>query len=201
MNARIHDAAPPGEVLHRQTRVGLRIDGRDEARRISEALVAADANLHIANPDDFAAELDVVVADHPVETGAPLVLLARGLSYRFAEINVRALVDPRVSSGTLAAIIRLVAAGYSVMPASLDRGLNQLASEPGLTADETPLTAREHQVLALLVEGASNKVIARRLGVSPSTAKFHVASILNKLGATNRSDAIAVAIRRGLILL
>ena len=40
----------PGEVLHRQTRVGLRIDGRDEARRISEALVAADANLHIANP-------------------------------------------------------------------------------------------------------------------------------------------------------
>ena len=62
------------------------------------------------------------------------------------------------------------------------------------------LTQREKQVVALLAEGASNKLIARRLGISVHTAKFHVAAILHKLGAVNRTDAIAIAMREGLIL-
>jgi DNA-binding CsgD family transcriptional regulator len=61
------------------------------------------------------------------------------------------------------------------------------------------LTQREIEVLALLAEGASNKVIANHLGISVHTAKFHVGSLLDKLDATGRTDAIAHAVRRGVI--
>ncbi len=68
-------------------------------------------------------------------------------------------------------------------------------------ANSISLTARELEVLALLAEGASNKEIARRLAISVHTAKFHVASILDKLDATGRTDAVAHAIRLGLLML
>ncbi|HZT20636.1 MAG TPA: helix-turn-helix transcriptional regulator [Dongiaceae bacterium] len=61
------------------------------------------------------------------------------------------------------------------------------------------LTPRELEVLALLAEGASNKAIARRLGISVHTAKFHVGSLLDKLDATGRTDAVAHAARLGVI--
>jgi DNA-binding NarL/FixJ family response regulator len=61
------------------------------------------------------------------------------------------------------------------------------------------LTARELDVLRLLAEGLPNKAIATRLGISDQTVKFHVASIGGKLGARNRTDAVRLAIRRGLI--
>jgi len=63
------------------------------------------------------------------------------------------------------------------------------------------LTPRELEVLALLAEGASNKVIARRLGISVHTAKFHVGSLIDKLDAISRTDAVAHAARLGVILL
>ena len=73
-------------------------------------------------------------------------------------------------------------------------------SDASLSArDELPITARELEVLALLAEGASNKTIARRLGISVHTAKFHVASIIDKLDAIGRTDAVAHAARLGLI--
>jgi DNA-binding NarL/FixJ family response regulator len=68
-------------------------------------------------------------------------------------------------------------------------------------AFEEPLTAREIQVVELLAEGLSNKAIAVRLGISDQTVKFHVASILGKLGAANRTDAVRRGLRRGLITL
>jgi DNA-binding CsgD family transcriptional regulator len=61
------------------------------------------------------------------------------------------------------------------------------------------LTPRELEVLALLAEGASNKLIARRLGISTHTAKFHVASLIEKLDAVSRTDAVAHAARLGVI--
>jgi DNA-binding CsgD family transcriptional regulator len=61
------------------------------------------------------------------------------------------------------------------------------------------LTARELEVLALLAEGASNKLIARRLGISAHTAKYHVASLLEKLDAVSRTDAVAHAARIGVL--
>ena len=61
------------------------------------------------------------------------------------------------------------------------------------------LTPRERDVLVLMAEGASNKAIARQLGISVHTAKFHVGSLLDKLDATGRTDAVAHAARRGVI--
>src|SRR5262245_17652053 len=63
------------------------------------------------------------------------------------------------------------------------------------------LTPREVQVVELLAEGLPNKAIAARLGISDQTVKFHLASILGKLGAANRTDAVRLAVRRGLIAL
>ena len=64
---------------------------------------------------------------------------------------------------------------------------------------DVELTPRELDVLALMAEGASNKTIAKQLGISVHTAKFHVGSILDKLDATGRTDAVAHAARRGVI--
>ena len=71
--------------------------------------------------------------------------------------------------------------------------------QPVVAGADAELTPREQEVLALLAEGASNKVIARRLGISVHTAKFHVGSLLDKLDATGRTDAVAHAARLGVI--
>jgi DNA-binding CsgD family transcriptional regulator len=63
------------------------------------------------------------------------------------------------------------------------------------------LTPRELDVLQLLSQGLANKLIARRLGISEHTVKFHVNAILGKLGAQSRSEAIVQALRLGLVAL
>jgi DNA-binding NarL/FixJ family response regulator len=68
-------------------------------------------------------------------------------------------------------------------------------------APSEPLTPRELEVLQLLAEGLANKMIAARLHISEHTAKFHVASIMMKLGAASRTEAVTQAARRGLLLL
>lgn len=75
-------------------------------------------------------------------------------------------------------------------------------ARPADDDDDPPvedLTARERDVLELMTEGFPNKRIAARLGISPQTAKFHVASICAKLQASNRTEAVRLAIRRGLV--
>ena len=79
------------------------------------------------------------------------------------------------------------------------------AADAAATADEAayrePLTAREVDVLEALAEGLPNRAIAGRLGISDQTVKFHVASVMAKLGAANRTDAVRRALREGLIAL
>jgi DNA-binding NarL/FixJ family response regulator len=62
-----------------------------------------------------------------------------------------------------------------------------------------PLTGRERDVLAGLADGLSNKAIAARLGISDETVKFHLSAIFGKLQASNRTDAVRQALRRGMI--
>ena len=80
-----------------------------------------------------------------------------------------------------------------------DAALVHPASTAALRDGEIPLSPRELEVLALLAEGASNKEIARRLGISVHTAKFHVGSLLDKLDAVGRTDAVAHAAQLGVI--
>ncbi len=65
--------------------------------------------------------------------------------------------------------------------------------------DEAPLTGREHAVLRLLADGLGNKEIAARLEISAHTVKFHVASVLAKLGVASRTEAVSIGLRRGLL--
>ena len=65
--------------------------------------------------------------------------------------------------------------------------------------DVEPLTSREREVLAHLADGLANKAIAARLGISDETVKFHLSAIFGKLQASNRTDAVRQALRRGLI--
>ena len=81
---------------------------------------------------------------------------------------------------------------------SADAVLSLPGREPTASSD-AGLTPRELEVLALLVEGASNKTIARRLGISVHTVKFHVGSLIDKLDATGRTDAVANAAKLGVI--
>jgi NarL family two-component system response regulator YdfI len=74
---------------------------------------------------------------------------------------------------------------------------------PRVITDDDPLiedlTAREIEVLSLVADGLSNKAIAARLGVSDETVKFHLSSVFGKLHASNRTDAVRQALRRGLV--
>ncbi|MET0795510.1 MAG: response regulator transcription factor [Polyangiaceae bacterium] len=94
--------------------------------------------------------------------------------------------------------LRAVAAGLGVFEPAL---LRALLSARTASPDGLLLTPREAEVLALMAEGLSNKLIADRLKISDHTAKFHVNSILNKLGAETRTEAVVLAARRGLLML
>jgi DNA-binding NarL/FixJ family response regulator len=76
--------------------------------------------------------------------------------------------------------------------------MTPLATEEDLLVE--PLTARELEVLAHLADGLSNKAIAIRLGISDETVKFHLSAIFGKLGASNRTDAVRQALRRGVVV-
>jgi DNA-binding CsgD family transcriptional regulator len=96
--------------------------------------------------------------------------------------------------------LRLVGSGEAADAAVvLPPGRSPRADVPPQADVEVPLTPRELEVLALLAEGASNKMIARRLGISVHTAKFHVGSLIDKLDAVGRTDAVAHAARLGVI--
>lgn len=100
--------------------------------------------------------------------------------------------------------IELVAEGepadVALVRAQPAAGARQAPDErPRTASNDTDLTPRELEVVTLLAEGASNKVIARRLGISVHTAKFHVGSLIEKLDAVGRTDAVTHAARRGVI--
>ena len=120
-----------------------------------------------------------------------------------------AAILPRLSGGAeIAAAIQGAIHGLATLPrAMLDTLLDPGAPDAGVpTATETDgatplLTPREREVLAAMADGASNKVIARRLGISFHTAKFHVAAILTKLNADTRTEAVTKAAHLGLVML
>jgi DNA-binding NarL/FixJ family response regulator len=106
----------------------------------------------------------------------------------------------------IAGAVRAAAAGLIV----LDRSLAPLLAAVPVTSgaqtaaapvSEEALTAREREVLQFMAEGLPNKQIAVRLGISQHTVKFHVASILAKLGATSRTEAVTMGARRGHVTL
>jgi DNA-binding CsgD family transcriptional regulator len=110
------------------------------------------------------------------------------------EIDDPVLADRLASLLGSVAGLRLSVPGEAATVAVVSRDPQNSVEPHGID-----LTPRERDVLALMAEGASNKTIARQLGISVHTAKFHVGSLLDKLDATGRTDAVAHAARRGVI--
>jgi NarL family two-component system response regulator LiaR len=103
-----------------------------------------------------------------------------------------------ISAGELANAIRSAYAGKPTLASEATQVLIQGTRRPAVKIG-FDLTKREHEVLALMVEGINNNSIADRLVISRSTAKFHVSSILSKLGATSRTEAVAIALQNNLV--
>ncbi len=102
-----------------------------------------------------------------------------------------------VSAEDLAAAIEAAHAGRSTLAPEATQALVRSMNVPPQPGYD--LTAREKEVLALLIEGLNNQEIAERLIISLSTAKFHVSSIFSKLGVTSRAEAVAVALQNHLL--
>jgi DNA-binding NarL/FixJ family response regulator len=117
--------------------------------------------------------------------------------------GIHAALPGDISPEQLIAALQAAANGLLVLhPSHASEGL-PAGSAPQRALDELAesLTRRELEVLQMLAAGLSNKEIAARLSISEHTVKFHVASILGKLGAASRTEAVSLGIRRGLVLL
>jgi two-component system, NarL family, response regulator YdfI len=122
---------------------------------------------------------------------------------RAIQAGVRGILSAEVRPEQFSVALEAIVRGFVVLHPS-EAAVSRSARHPS-TADFTKaverLTVRERDVLQMLSQGFGNKEIAARLGISEHTVKFHVASILGKLGASTRTEAVSVALRRGLILL
>jgi len=182
-----------------------------------ETLVASAPGLQLAGSysDASATEAlhpDVLLAagaldDLPPATArAPaIVLLSSEAQPSFTleafRLGVRAVLARDASPGAILAAVEAAAGGLAVIePGELEPLLAAAAPAPASTSSAT-LTARELDVLRLVAEGDANKEIAWKLGISEHTAKFHVASILGKLNAGSRTEAVTIGIRRGQVLI
>jgi two-component system, NarL family, response regulator YdfI len=182
---------------------GANLDALEQ--RVSDALIDAVLIDGFSEPPEslladladsgLAAELSVVLlSDHPSPTSSAEAL----------RVGVRAVLPTTSSPDQLLAALQAAAAGLVVLhPSDLVAALPTAGSPASRPLAELaePLTRREREVLQMLAAGLGNKEIAGRLNISDHTAKFHVASILGKLGAATRTEAVALGIRRGLVLL
>lgn len=115
-----------------------------------------------------------------------------------AQFTVRIGIDDPMVRERVAAMLRQIS-GLRIVSAGEAADLAVVAPAERESNVEASLTPRELDVLRLIAEGASNKTIARRLGISTHTAKFHVGRLLDKLDASGRTDALAHAARLGVI--
>lgn len=187
--------------------VELAIGDPDLAERVRDALAESRGFAMVA-PDEGGSADAVIVdsTDRAADAGCVVVLVANAAQGTVAlRLGATAVLPSDAGGPLLRAAVRAAALGLTTLPAELRQDLISAAAheiEDGSEATDAPpvLTARELQVLRLLAEGASNKAIARRLGITPHTAKFHVAAIAAKLGAAGRTDAVAKAMRLGLVM-
>jgi DNA-binding CsgD family transcriptional regulator len=141
------------------------------------------------------AESEVILTDaDPPAEGRPVVWLSDDAALTG---DVRGLLPRSASEQEILAAVEAAAAGLLVIH---PRFQETLTARPVVELEER-LTPRELEVLRLLAEGVGNKEIAYRLGISEHTVKFHVASLLDKLHASSRTEAVSIGIRAGLVML
>ena len=155
---------------------------------------------------------DVVLADadslaRPLEPALSAIVLltdavdARVIS-RLLKTGVRAVLPRESDADEIVAAIYAVYGGQVLLSAEAAENLAAVYGDSEADFDDAlveEITPREIEVLRLLAGGLVNKDIASRLNISDHTVKFHVSSILEKLGAATRTEAVTIGIRRGLI--
>ena len=190
----------------------------DIVRSGLEALAASSPELRVVGSfSDLSGAVDlrsdVVLAAFPLEEvaaamdgpSAPLVLLTNDAEPTWTveglRLGVRAVLPRDVSQAAILAAVEAAANGLAVLdPKDLDALLSSTRAAHSVNETST-LTTRELEVLRMMAEGAANKIIAWKLGISENTVKFHVASILAKLAAASRTEAVTMGIRKGFVLL
>jgi DNA-binding NarL/FixJ family response regulator len=146
-------------------------------------------------------EADAILRDElpaaPETPGAPIVVVTHGpVSQRALQSGVRAILPRDAAPEQIVAALHAVHAGLIAVPAESTALVMHAAA---FEAEVEALTPREMEALEMLAEGLSNKQIAARLNISDHTAKFHVNSILSKLHAGTRTEAVMRGIRMGLV--
>ena len=196
--------------------IRVRIEsGQPLARAMIARLLAGNKEIEVLpSPDSPGPDVVIAFSDGEGEwepildraEGAEVILVVDDPSLQDLEEAMRngihGVLAMDVGQEELIAALQAVAQGLAIFPSRVTDQAGQLrGSDPSTTGAPESLTAREREVLLLLADGLSNKVIADRLGISDHTVKFHVASILGKLGASSRTEAVTSAIRLGLIMI
>jgi DNA-binding NarL/FixJ family response regulator len=177
----------------------LELAGALDWARVSSAQFPAEVVLLDAG--DIPAERLAELAEG---TSEPIVALLEpsdtSLASSALRAGIRGIVSREATPEEIESAIQAAHAGLIVVTDGL---LPEILPElrPSGEALAEPLSDREREVLNLMAEGLSNKLIAQGLGISEHTVKTHVASIFAKLGAATRTEAVSQAIRRGLVML
>jgi DNA-binding CsgD family transcriptional regulator len=159
----------------------------DLTRRLALSRLVAKLG-HIVVADQDAADVILAEGDEPIDRlRRPIVIIGDG------DHDASGALSAQANTSQIDAALRAVAAGLIVRsPERSDTGFDSMSDSDARAL----LTPRELEVLAAVADGDSNKAIARRLGISLHTVKFHVESVFRKLGARTRTEAVAKAIER-----
>lgn len=224
MSVTEHRRSPPGRNEREPSTAVLVVAGGELVAARIEAMLRSQPGLRVtvSGLGELAHHLDdhapavVVLALASAETAQVLEAL-RGLPSVEAVVllssdpagawtaqarrsGVRAVLRRDATAEELAPAIAAAKVGLVVLhPDALKSSAEARAAEP--RGGATTLTPRELEILEMMAEGMSNRTIANRLGISSQTVKFHVASILAKLGAGSRTEAVTFGVRHGLIAL
>ena len=179
--------------------IRVQIEAASQVTRAGlEALLREHPEIELVNS---ASNADVLVCDEVPEfsdlaAAVPIVVLTDELPSQHAwRSGVRAMLPRDAAAAQIVAAIYAASAGLVVFPAEDTMAMLPTPAEQ----PAEPLTPRELEVLDMLAEGWSNKMIAHKLGISEHTAKFHVNSILAKLHAGTRTEAVMRGVRLGLV--
>jgi len=199
MRGRMPDSPPRKPIPRRNRRSSFRNQGTHSESESERDSGAVGGRFGV---DREEAELPIIVVADDLAQRAAGHWLTEGLAAR-----IHAALPRNISATEMIAAIEAVAAGlYVFHPANAEllpgaRSEETDAAPEGAVPLAEPLTPREIEVLQLLAGGLGNKEIAAQLNISEHTAKFHVASIMGKLGAASRTEAVTRGIRHGLVMI
>ena len=174
-------AAIPGQLR-------VAVSASDAATRSRLAALVGQCGHELV---DAAANPDAVLTDGAIDTVAPASAVAVGI----VDEEFAGLLPLDADAAQVDAALRAVAAGLTVRLAQRHRFHFDPLPEEGPVL----LTPRELEVLAALGSGLSNKAVARQLGISPHTVKFHIESLFRKLGACSRAQAVAKGLKQHIV--